>query len=1102
MRKFFLILALGIFSAVSFAATIGAPASIDFGSYSIKGLTEVTDSVELTLNPSGISEWGIGVEVVNDAQGIFWVSDSWLYANGTPDYNGEKKAKVYFYAQEAGTYTATLRLTDYNDEQEDVALQVVVTSDAVVAKTMPFERIETTSGLHAGDTIVFVCESAGAVGGPLNSTYLPEVTENVSIDAAQGTAQVPETAQMFVLSQYSGNWQLTAVGTSNRLLLDISDKGAFAYGTPSSTLLAGWGISISNGVAEMYRPSDESFPVWFNGDRFKPYKNPGNYTEIALYKKAGAAVEVQSKLEVESIDMGEVEMQDTAVVVVNYTAEHLESDILWDVTGADAGLFKITDNGNRTSGTLTIEYKRNATKTGAVNAKVYALYTNAQVDDAEAYFDIHLTLKANTILLTGLSFDGAPTTIDQHQTIDMSQYLVFTPNDAEDKSVTWATDHDYQGTIDADGKLYAKQVTGTVTVTATSVRVPSVSASHTLTITVPTITDFTLSDSEITLLVGGKDTLSATAFVPDYASATPTFASSDATVAAVSNKGIITAKALGDAVITATIGEVNKTCTVHVVATAVDTIYFDAEEARLNLGSTLQLAPVVEPAQAAADHTVAYASGNEAVATVSETGLVTSVAEGDAVITATADGKSAQITIHVVAPMWFEKVTDATALAEKDTIILATIYESKGIVAGERNEKKLTVLKENLSVTATQAYADDAIRLVLGTLKNKEGFTLQPVGSQLILAEQNNDLYAETVNSTKNLTWQFVQDGENGVYVQNVGNENAMFKYLAANNAIKPYKTNTAGAVYVYAYVRKYIAPEAESVSLNKDSLRMHVGDQNVKLKATVAPAEAEQAVAWSSTDETVATVDASGWVHAVAEGEAKIVVKVQSNELLTDTCVVLISEWRVESIELDVAEDTLTVGETLRINATVEPTGHHFDVDFYSSDTTVATVTIGGLVTAVAPGDAIITAKSGDVEATVKIHVEAVKPIVVESVELADTAAVLKIDSTLQLAPIVTPAEALAEYSLSYASSDTTVATVSESGLVTAVAEGTAVITVTISDKSTTITIYVEKEEDQAIEDVDARAKAYKVLRDGRIIIIRGEKVYSVDGRVERVNE
>ena len=96
------------------------------------------------MNPSGISDWGIGVEVVNDAQGIFWVSDSWLYANGTPDYNGEKKAKVYFYAQEAGTYTATLRLTDYNDEQEDVALQVVVTSDAVVAKTMPFERIETT----------------------------------------------------------------------------------------------------------------------------------------------------------------------------------------------------------------------------------------------------------------------------------------------------------------------------------------------------------------------------------------------------------------------------------------------------------------------------------------------------------------------------------------------------------------------------------------------------------------------------------------------------------------------------------------------------------------------------------------------------------------------------------------------------------------------------------------------------------------------------------------------------------------------------------------------------------------------------------------------
>ena len=44
--------------------------------------------------------------------------------------------------------------------------------------------------------------------------------------------------------------------------------------------------------------------------------------------------------------------------------------------------------------------------------------------------------------------------------------------------------------------------------------------------------------------------------------------------------------------------------------------------------------------------------------------------------------------------------------------------------------------------------------------------------------------------------------------MQNVGNANAMFKYHAGNKAIKPYKSNTTGAVYVYVYIRKYVNSE------------------------------------------------------------------------------------------------------------------------------------------------------------------------------------------------------------------------------------------------------------------------------------------------------
>ena len=142
--------------------------------------------------------------------------------------------------------------------------------------------------------------------------------------------------------------------------------------------------------------------------------------------------------------------------------------------------------------------------------------------------------------------------------------------------------------------------------------------------------------------------------------------------------------------------------------------------------------------------------------------------------------------------------------------------------------------------------------------------------------------------------------------------------------------------------------------------------------KEVVMPEDADQAVTWTSSDPSVASVDENGWVKAVGEGTATITATVTSDPTLTATCEVSVSEWTVESLTLDVDEETIKVGEQLRINATVLPTEHKFDVDFYTSNAEIATVTIGGLVTGVAVGDVTITAKAGTKEATALIHVEA----------------------------------------------------------------------------------------------------------------------------------
>ncbi len=724
---------------------------------------------------------------------------------------------IGYYAETAGTYTGTLRFysydANYNEVEKVINLKVVVSADAIVANTTPFTRINSTSELHEGDTVVFVNEAAGAVSGPLNGAYLTANTEGVSINAAAGTADIPEGVQAFKLHQYSGNWQFLFIeDETTALLLDYvsnNAKGAFATVYAAGQTVKSWEISISNGVASVIRPNDAdpAYPVRFNSDRFKPYKTEATGTSIAIYKKVGSAQPIESKLEVGDVVFGEVEQDEQKSVTVNYTAANLTDDIVWEVEGTDAELFSVADQGDRTGGTVTITYLGTGSKTGALDARLSYLTQDVALDPMEGTKAISITLIPATVKLTQLAFSGAPATIDQGQSIDMRQYIVYTPNDAADKSLTWATDHDYQGTITEAGVLTAKHVGGTVTVTATSVRVPSVSASHTLTITVPTVTDFTLSETETTMNIGGTTTLSITAFVPEYASATATWSSSNTAVATVNKNGVITAKGLGDAVITATIGSIERTCTVHVQPVEVTSVSFDPATVSLTVGSNMQLNPDVLPAQAKDEYPMTYVSGNEAAATVSESGLVTGIAEGQAVITATIGGVSGQITINVVAASMFTKVTDASTLAAKDTIVLATIYNNSGVIAGARDGKKLTVLTSGITVTESEAYADAACRMVLGTEKNKEGFTLTIVGASkpIAVASTGNDIVDANTQNCK--FWEFVEDGNNGYFVRNLGNTNAMFKYHAGNAAIKPYKLNTAGAVYVYAYVRKYVDP-------------------------------------------------------------------------------------------------------------------------------------------------------------------------------------------------------------------------------------------------------------------------------------------------------
>lgn len=238
-----------------------------------------------------------------------------------------------------------------------------------------------------------------------------------------------------------------------------------------------------------------------------------------------------------------------------------------------------------------------------------------------------------------------------------------------------------------------------------------------------------------------------------------------------------------------------------------------------------------------------------------------------------------------------------------------------------------------------------------------------------------------------------------------------------------------------------------ESVSLDRSSLELVAGNSET-LSATVLPENAtDKAVVWSSSDESVATVE-DGVVTAVGAGEAVITVTTQDGGK-TATCQVTVEDAYVpvSNVTLDNTSLVLNEGESATLAATVLPeNATDKSLVWSSSDESVATVNDGEVV-AVNMGTAVITVTTTDGGKTAECTVTVKDPdfVNVEVVSLNYTELDLKIGNTEYLVSYIYPYNATNQ-NVSWSSSNDAIATV-DGGLVTAVSEGEAIITVTTED-------------------------------------------------------
>lgn len=206
--------------------------------------------------------------------------------------------------------------------------------------------------------------------------------------------------------------------------------------------------------------------------------------------------------------------------------------------------------------------------------------------------------------------------------------------------------------------------------------------------------------------------------------------------------------------------------------------------------------------------------------------------------------------------------------------------------------------------------------------------------------------------------------------------------------------------------------------------------------------------IMWESSDTSVLRVLSNGKVVAVGQGEAVITASI--GEATSSVTITVTGEQPGESgltgVSLDRYTLTLYAGEEAeQLTATLKPEGTEAAIHWTSSNQTAATVSQDGKVTPLAAGVTVVTAAAGDYRASCIVTVQP-KRVRVTGIRFDEPTHTLMMGSTVTLQPIIAPDDATVK-NLTWVSSDEQIATVSRTGIVTALSVGETTITATTVD-------------------------------------------------------
>ncbi len=593
-----------------------------------------------------------------------------------------------------------------------------------------------------------------------------------------------------------------------------------------------------------------------------------------------------------------------------------------------------------------------------------------------------------------------------------------------------------------------------------------------------------ISRSAMTLDVGKVSQLSASV-VPDGTGIGITWSSSNTAIAQVSSDGYVTANAVGTCTITASAGSyASASCTVTVLSPA-KAVEIGPAAHTIEKGDTYQFSAALTPSNST--DSLTWTVSDPSVITIDENNLLTAIGTGTATVTATADsGAYDTAVITVISPCTDVEIAEesipvnlngspVTVYAQyapidcTDEVIWSVDSDAVTLTPGATS----CVITPNKVGTATLTvtcgnYSDTAEIVVFNAITALELPETASVlcGGQLRLTPVVTPAGADSV-----LVWTSSDSSKAAV------DQNGL---VTARSTGEVTITVSADGVSAQCVVTVYEpAVPATGITLSDDSISLEKGSE-YSLGYSFTPADSEAVVTWTSSDETVATVDVDGTVTAVSDGEAEITASIDG---ASDSCVVNVYTPVVYIENISFLRTSLTVrlGSTVALSAnpgySASPIGWTETISWRSSDESVVSVE-NGVITANGCGTAVIYAETRDCSAELTVTVN--NPCT--GISFPSATRTMLNGESITLSANISPAACTDE--ISWSSSDNENFTLtSENGgsaVFTAGRRGTYKVTVTCGSHSAQCLVTVESNPalDPIAPEVSIEILGYTTLR------------------------